>query len=261
MIRGDQPEENDETSALEAAQSLLAYGTSIAERGPDQVPGGEYKAVHKALLSNPTARRAAGQVLIRCSTPDLLWGHLRAVATGAGSWELRRNAMRQLIDPVLDALHQSESSSPVDDLVSGAATRLDANSISDAWDRALARRSSDPEGAITMARTLLESTLKTILDDRGVEYGERDDLPDLYKAVSKELNLAPGSYSEQAFKQILGGAHSVVTGLGSLRNRTGDAHGKGRTRYLPGARHAAFAVNIAGSTALFLMETHEAQTE
>lgn len=80
----------------------------------------------------------------------------------------------------------------------------------------------------------------------------------LYKAVSKELNLSAGAHTEQAFKQILGGCHSVVVGLGNLRNKAGDAHGSGRTLYRPAPRHAALAVNLAGSMALFLIETHEA---
>lgn len=108
-------------------------------------------------------------------------------------------------------------------------------------------------------RTLLESTLKTILDDRDVDYRDNHDLPALYKAVSTELNLSPAAYSEQAFKQILGGCHSVVVGLGSLRNKVGDAHGSGRKSYRPAARHATLAVNLAGSMSLFLIETHEAR--
>jgi abortive infection Abi-like protein len=109
-----------------------------------------------------------------------------------------------------------------------------------------------------MARTLLESTIKTILDDRGVAYHRKDDLPALYRTVSRELGLAPDGYSDEAFGQILGGCSSVVTGLGALRNQVGDAHGAGRTRYRAAARHATLAVNLAGSMALFLIETHEA---
>lgn len=122
---------------------------------------------------------------------------------------------------------------PADDLVTLAATRLNAESVSEAWTRALDRRDSHPDGAITMARTLLESTLKTILDDRQVSYKADADLPALYKAVSKELNLSAGAHTEQAFKQILGGCHSVIVGLGSLRNKAGDAHGSGRMSYRP----------------------------
>jgi hypothetical protein len=83
--------------------------------------------------------------------------------------------------------------------------------------------------------------------------------PALYKAVSGELGLAPAAYPEDAFRQILGGCHSVIVGLGSLRNKVGDAHGSGRKLYRPATRHATLAVNLAGSMALFLIETHEAR--
>jgi len=250
-------DEEDEWTAADAAATLLTYAIAIAERGPDQVTLKDYKAAHQRLFNESVARRTADKLLARCKTPDLLWGRLRSVATGPGSWQLRRNAAHELIDPVLDALH-NQTESPIDHLVTGATARLDAESVREAWSRALERREAHPQGAITMARTLLESTLKTILDDREIAYKGRDDLPALYKAVSGELELEPGTYTEQAFKQILGGCHSVVVGLGSLRNKAGDAHGTGRTTYHPAARHAALAVNLAGSMSLFLIETHEA---
>jgi len=245
-----------EWTAADAGETLLTYAIAIAERGPEQVTRNDYRAAHVRLLSDPVARRTASKLLARCKTPDLLWSHLRSVATGSGSWQLRRNAAHELIDQVLEALHE-QTASPVDHLVTGATARLDAESVRDAWSRAVERRNTDPEGAITMARTLIESTLKTILDDREVIYKDDDDLPALYRAVSGELGLAPGTYSEQAFKQILGGCHSVVVGLGSLRNKAGDAHGSGRTTYRPAPRHAALAVNLASSMSLFLIETHE----
>lgn len=250
-----EPREDDWTAA-DAGETLLSYAIAIAENGPKQVTLKDYREAHQRLFRDPTAKRAASPLLARLRTPDLMWGQLRSVATGPGSWQLRRNAAHELIDPVLDALH-NQSESPVDELIAGAATRLDAESVRDAWTRALERRTTHPEGAITMARTLLESTLKTILDDRNIDYRDTDDLPALYKAVSGELGLAPGTYSEQAFKQILGGCHSVVVGLGSLRNKAGDAHGTGRKLYRPAERHAALAVNLAGSMSLFLIETHE----
>jgi hypothetical protein len=251
--------DNDEDgwTASDAAETLLTYAIAIAARGPDQVALRDYQAAHKRLFRDAVARRTADKVLARCKTPDLLWSHLRSVATGSGSWQLRRNAAHALLDPVMEALHD-QTEGPADHLVTGATARLDAESVREAWSRALERRDAHPEGAITMARTLLESTLKTILDDRKIAYKDADDLPALYKAASRELGLAPGAYSEQAFKQILGGCHSVVVALGSLRNKAGDAHGSGRRTYRPAARHAALAVNLAGSMSLFLIETHEA---
>lgn len=243
-------------SPKDAAVAVLTYGISIAERGPDQVAAPDYRSAHRSMLADAAARRAASGVLRRCDRPELLWSHLRSVATGDGSWALRRAAVHELLDPVLEALERAPQ--PADDLVTSAADRLDSESVRDAWTRALERRESEPEGAVTMARTLLESTIKTILDDRDVTYRRQDDLPALYRTVSRELGLAPDGYSEEAFRQILGGCSSVVTGLGSLRNQVSDAHGSGRTRYRAAPRHATLAVNLAGSMALFLIQTHAA---
>jgi hypothetical protein len=123
------------------------------------------------------------------------------------------------------------------------------------WLKALERRAEDPEGAITTARTLLETVCKHILDDGGVPYKDDSDLPGLYKMTAKQLNLAPSQHSEEVFRQILGGCTSVVEGLGALRNRLSDAHGKGRLPVRPAARHAELAVNLAGTMATFLVAT------
>jgi Abortive infection C-terminus len=40
-----------------------------------------------------------------------------------------------------------------------------------------------------------------------------------------------------------------------MRNKLSDAHGRGRRPVRPGARHAALAVNLAGTMATFLIET------
>lgn len=130
-----------------------------------------------------------------------------------------------------------------------------AGGVHDTWRKATERMTSDPDGAITLARTLLESVLKHILDERKVAYTDKADLPELYRLVAKELNLAPDQHTEDTFKKILGGVMSVVNELGSLRNRLGDAHGKGKGGVRPAPRHAELAVNLAGSIALFLVET------
>ncbi len=59
------------------------------------------------------------------------------------------------------------------------------------------RRTADPEGAITVARTLLEAVCKHILDGLGIAYAPRDDLPKLYGAVARGLRLAPDQHREE----------------------------------------------------------------
>ena len=112
-------------------------------------------------------------------------------------------------------------------------------------------------GAITAARTLLESVCKTILDDLGVHYASKDDLPALYRKTAEALTLAPSEYGDEAIRRILGGITTAVEGVGSLRNRHGDAHGQGRAVYRLSERHSTLVVNLAGALALFLVQTFE----
>jgi hypothetical protein len=83
----------------------------------------------------------------------------------------------------------------------------------------------------------------------------------LYRQTAERLNLAPSQHTEQVFKQILGGCTAVVEGLGALRNRLSDSHGKGKARVKPASRHAELAVNLAGALAIYLLATWEAQSE
>lgn len=150
---------------------------------------------------------------------------------------------------------EDENLCSIDDLVLSSLEKLGSDHIHLTWQKALERRYTDPEGAITLARTLLESTCKYILDEYQVDYGNAPDINQLYRLVSKELNLAPSQHTEQTFKQILGGCSSIVEGLGSLRNKVGDAHGQGKTNFKPSPRHAELAVNLAGTMAVFLFST------
>ncbi|HBZ11335.1 MAG TPA: abortive phage resistance protein [Bacillus bacterium] len=125
------------------------------------------------------------------------------------------------------------------------------------WNTAVERIENDPEGAITLSRTLVEGVLKYILDERNINYSKSANLHDIYKLVANELNLSPEQHNQKLFKQILGGCSSIVNGLGNLRNIHGDAHGKGKVQYYkPSARHAELAVNLAGSMSLFLIQTY-----
>ena len=74
----------------------------------------------------------------------------------------------------------------------------------------------------------------------------------------RRSSLAPADYTDEQLRRILGGATTVVEGLGSLRNRRGR---RTRARYARATsrarRHAGLAVNLAGSVAVFLMQTWE----
>lgn len=153
----------------------------------------------------------------------------------------------------------SDSSAPADAGISDTLTHYDADGVSDIWQKALNRRKTDPEGAITAARTLLEATCKHILEDADLAISDKWDLPKLYSETAKHLSLSPSQHTEDTFKRILGGCQSVVENLGGLRNKISDAHGGGRKKVRPAERHAALAVNLAGSMSMFLIDTWTVQ--
>ena len=148
--------------------------------------------------------------------------------------------------------------SPAEAAISSTLARFEPDQVHARWTAALDRRASDPAGAITLARTLIEDVCRWLLHDLDVDATDHDDLPALYRKLSKALKLAPDDHSEQVFKQILGSCQSVVESLGALRNKLGDAHGGGPKRARPASRHAELAVNLAGSMATFLVATWEA---
>jgi hypothetical protein len=149
--------------------------------------------------------------------------------------------------------------SPADVGISATLAAFDSTQVHARWESALERRASEPEGAITLARTLLEDVCKWILDQAGETWLESDDLPSLYRKLSKLLKLAPDDHTEQVFKQILGSCQSVVESLGALRNKLGDAHSTGPKRARPQSRHAELAVNLAGAMATFLVSTWDSR--
>ncbi|MER8400412.1 abortive infection family protein [Mesorhizobium sp. M1348] len=148
--------------------------------------------------------------------------------------------------------------SPSDTSISETLAAFDADTIHARWTQALDRRDSDPEGAITLARTLLEDICKWMIIEAGQDYEEKDDLPALYRKLAKILKLAPDDHTEIVFKQILGNCQSVVEALGSLRNKISDAHSRGPKRVKPAPRHAQLAVNLSGTMATFLVSTWDA---
>ena len=157
------------------------------------------------------------------------------------------------------AVRPAPTGSPADESISAALAAFDPTQVHARWTMAMERRASEPAGAITLARTLLEDVCKWILDQAGDTWQEADDLPVLYRKLAKVLKLAPDAHTEQVFKQILGSCQSVVESLGALRNKLSDAHSLGPKRARPQARHAELAVNLAGAMATFLVATWEAR--
>jgi hypothetical protein len=226
----------------------------------DRATGGgpsdrEYRKLRLELLKDSAIRERLPQFVRNCDELSKFWGFIQAEFD---NYKDRRRFIWQEFGALIASLEENIIvGQPADDDISAILINFDTEHIHIAWQKALERRNQDPEAAITMARTLIESVCKHILDEAGISHSENDDLPKLYHETAKQLNLAPEQHQEEVFKQILGGCKSVIQGLGTLRNRLSDAHGKGKKAIKPSPRHAALAVNLAGSMAAFLVATWE----
>jgi Abortive infection C-terminus len=148
--------------------------------------------------------------------------------------------------------------SPAAEEISQSLSNVDSVHVHQAWSKALKRKNSDPEGAITAARTLVEAVCKHILDRSGVSYPSTIDLPKLYHQAAQRLQLAPNQQTDTFRKQLCGNCQAVVTAIGTLRNQAGDAHGKGTLEAVGDRAQAELALNLAGAIATFLVQVWEA---
>lgn len=120
----------------------------------------------------------------------------------------------------------------------------------------------DPDLAIGTAKELVETCCKTILEKQGKDTPKNADIPQLVKAVCKELKITPDDIPDSAravdtIRRLLSNLATVTQGLAELRNEYGTGHGrKGGAKGL-GPRHAKLAAGAATTLAIFLFETYQ----
>jgi hypothetical protein len=236
---------------VQALQNLL-----VAQATGGAADNGEYLFLRKELLEHALVGSLIPRFVRTSRDLGQFWQFIKFKFP---TYHERRQFIWDEFRAALEAAESGES--PVAEAAAEVLQKLSSDAVHAAWRRALERRGDDPEGAITLARSLLESVCKHVLDDMGQTYPADADIPKLYRLASEQLLLAPSQHSEEAFKRILGGCTSVVEGLGTLRNRLGDAHGGGPRQVRPATRHAELAVNLAGTMAMFIVATWEARKE
>jgi hypothetical protein len=235
----------------------LLQNTLIAHATSDSIDTGDYENLRSYFLSQKQLDNLIPDYIKSCRDLRQFWQYIKRKYS---TYAERREFIWNSFSDLLNYLKENDRT-PSDEPISRILEKSGIDYINEQWKKALERRLQDPEGAITTARTLLESICKYILEKRKIKYDEKYDLPKLYYLTAESLNLAPQQHTEEIFKQILGGCQTVVNGLGSLRNKTGDAHGKGQRYIKPSERHAKLAVNLAGTVSVFLLETYEFNIE
>lgn len=118
----------------------------------------------------------------------------------------------------------------------------------------------DFDGAVTNARTLIESICLFILESKTKQKHDYDgNLIKLYKSVASLLKMSPGDYDDVNLKQILSGVFSIINGVSGLRNTFSDSHGSAPSNiaYKIDERHAILTVNLAKTITEYLFLSYE----
>ena len=226
---------------------LIAEATGKSSDGGDP----EYTRLRAELLQQPNIRKKLPSFVQNCRDLYRFWHFIKHKF---GTYAERREFLWDNFDTVINHLENSQRT-PGQPSIDTTLKEFNIDQVHEVWMKAQGRCANDPEGAITAARTLIESVCKHILDDSEVSYSRNIDLPVLWKKCAEKVNLSPSQHDEKIFKQILGGCQTIVNSLGTLRNKVGDAHGTGRRAVRPKPRHAELAVTLAGAMSTFLVAT------
>ncbi|WP_297962005.1 abortive infection family protein [uncultured Campylobacter sp.] len=214
----------------------LKFGLKSASRSKKFIG---YKCTREKVLSVPELKNRAPWFLKHCEDIESFYTFIKE----KGGYEERCEYIDKEFDPIKAILKEN--------------IVFDNKHIQDIWQKALERLVDDPEGAIKLSRTLLESILKCILKNQKIDFNEKDSsLHDLYKKVSEILDFAPEKCQEEPFKRVLGGMSAIVSGIGEIRNKAGDGHGRSEDYEKAQKRHAEFLVWNAGAMSMFIFKTY-----
>lgn len=153
---------------------------------------------------------------------------------------------------LLKCILQSDGSTPI----SAKLSKISISGVRDQWWVASSRLPKSPSAAITAARTLVESTCKTILDECGEIPDGSGGLQKLLKQVRKSLDLKTGRDIPKQVNEILSGLISLINGLSAISNDAGDRHGNVGGIRLEDITISSLIVHASGTAALFLAQVH-----
>ena len=186
---------------------------------------------------------------------DAFNGHLRSEG-----WELVEDRLidgRPVYVPELKAHALGRSVSRI----KAVAASLNSDRLYDDLRRLERIGDAEPGEAIALAKEIVESCCKLILDDRGVSYTEKAEIPELLKLLREELRIMPNGIDETAhaasdIRDVLQSLGKIAHSLGPIRNAYGTGHGRGRTFRGLQPRHARLAIGAASTFVDFVLDRH-----
>ena len=126
----------------------------------------EFKELRTLITTHPRTRNLAPAFLRTNRDLHQFWQFTKRQSE---SYHGRREYLWQQFSPLLSEL-EGQTNTPADTNVSEVLARFNADTVHVVWQKALDRKREDPEGAITSARTLLETVCKHVLDQTNISY-------------------------------------------------------------------------------------------
>ncbi len=126
---------------------------------------------------------------------------------------------------------------------------------------------SNTDLALGTAKELIETTCKSILQEKAVDIDENWDLSRLFKETINRLTFFYGheivnpDQATKSITQILNGCRSIIHGIAELRNAYGTGHGKDQNfKGLP-PQYADFVVATVSTIIIFILQINGETTE
>lgn len=187
---------------------------------------------------------------------DLYWG------SGVSRYEEKYARIYQKCKAIMDRLEGS--SSVIAKTADNLKEKFSSEYMSKQIELMVSMQSTNPTNAIGMAKELIESCCKTILEDLGIAWSKTDDVPQLTSKTMDALNLLPANVQEtdqgaDAIKAVLGNLRAIPSKLAEIRNPFGSGHGKSASFQGLEERHAKLAVGSSITFVDFIWSTYENQ--
>lgn len=128
--------------------------------------------------------------------------------------------------------------------------------VKEAWWSAASCLDKSPSAAVTAARTLLETTCKTILHELKIELDNSWDLNRLVRKTREGLGLSTGDVARQAANELASGLAAIVNAVAALSNSAGVRHGTVHGITLNDRTVASLCVHAAGTLAHFIVQRY-----
>ena len=201
---------------------------------------------------HPLVRRDRSE---QAALADAFNGHLRRCG-----WELVET---EIIDgrPTYEPERRTHGLGTSVQRIRAVAASLSSDSLYEDLRRLERVGDSEPDEAIGIAKELVEGCCKHILDDRGVAYPEKAEIPQLLKLLRAELQIMPDGIGEDAraaneVRDVLTSLGRIAHSLGPIRNAYGKGHGRGRDFKGLEPRHARLAIGAASTFVDFVLDRH-----